>query len=180
MFSYKIEDDLYLKLIELKDAEKIFHLIDQSRDHLRKWLGWVDMTIFEDDYKRIVEQSLVQFAENKSIDTVIIYKDKYVGKAAFNKIDPSIKQVTLAYWLGNEYQGKGIITKVVKSLTDYAIHEMNMNRVEIRVAKENKKSRAVPERLDFVQEGCIRRAEWLYDHYVDHTVYSMLAEDWMK
>jgi len=38
---------------------------------------------------------------------------------------------------------------------------------------ENKKRRSVPERLGFVCEGTIRQAEWLYDHYVDHTVYGM-------
>jgi hypothetical protein len=27
-------------------------------------------------------------------------------------------------------------------------------------------------------KGRIRQSEWLYDHYVDHIVYGMLAEDW--
>jgi ribosomal-protein-serine acetyltransferase len=43
-----------------------------------------------------------------------------------------------------------------------------------------KNSRGIPERLGFVNKGCIRQAEWLYDHYVDHVVYGKLAEEWNK
>ncbi|MBD1382661.1 GNAT family N-acetyltransferase [Bacillus sp. IB182487] len=70
------------------------------------------------------------------------------------------------------------LSRVAKALTDYAFNELHINKVEIRAAVENKNSRGIPERLGFVNEGCIRQAEWLYDHYVDHVVYGMLAEEW--
>jgi ribosomal-protein-serine acetyltransferase len=42
---------------------------------------------------------------------------------------------------------------------------------------ENVKSRAIPERLGFRAEGTVRQAEWLYDRFVDHVVYGLLAGD---
>ena len=30
----------------------------------------------------------------------------------------------------------------------------------------------------FVEAGTMREAEWLYDHFVDNVVYSMLDRDW--
>lgn len=72
------------------------------------------------------------------------------------------------------------MTRVAKALTDYALLELNMNRVEIRVASGNEKSAAIPKRLGFKEEGTIRCAEWLYDHYVDHTIYGILADEWKK
>ena len=70
------------------------------------------------------------------------------------------------------------MTKACKALVTYAFQELNLNRVEIRCAEKNFKSRVIPERLHFVNEGLIREAEWLYTHYVDHVVYGMIARDY--
>jgi RimJ/RimL family protein N-acetyltransferase len=50
-------------------------------------------------------------------------------------------------------------------------------RVEIRAAPENARSRAIPERLGFTQEGTLRQVERVGDRYLDNVVYAMLAED---
>ena len=53
-----------------------------------------------------------------------------------------------------------------------------LNRVEIRAAPENRRSRAIPERLGFTEEGTLRQAERVGERYLDSAVYAMLAEDW--
>lgn len=180
MFAYKIDEDVSLKLVELRDADRVFIITDDSREHLREWLPWVDMTKSVDDTRDFIRSCLKDYAENKSITTFILYKGEIVGTAGYNKIDWSNKIAYIGYWLGKDYQGHGIMTKVARALTDYAFNELKLNRVDIRAAVDNKKSRSIPERLGFVNEGRIRQAEWLYDHYVDHIVYGMLAEDWIK
>jgi L-amino acid N-acyltransferase YncA len=44
---------------------------------------------------------------------------------------------------------------------------------------ENKCSRAIPERLDFREEGTLRQMEKLAKGYVDHVVYSMVKSEWV-
>ncbi|WP_066365206.1 GNAT family N-acetyltransferase [Neobacillus fumarioli] len=179
MFVHKINEDLSLKLIELKDADRLFELTDQSRNYLREWLPWLDNTTKLEDTKEFIKMCLKGFAENKSLTTVILFKGIMVGVAGFNQINWSNKTAHIGYWLGEQYQGKGIMTQVARALTDYAFKELGLHKVEIRAAAGNKKSRSIPERLGFVNEGCIRQAEWLYDHYVDHVVYGMLVEEWI-
>lgn len=178
MFVYKIDEEVSLKLVELKDAERVFELIDNSREYLREWLAWLDKTTRVEDTKEFIEFCLKGYVENKSITTFILFKGEIVGTAGYNKIDWSNKIAYIGYWLDKDYQGNGIMTRVAKALTEYAFNELGLNKVDISAAVENKKSRSIPERLGFVNEGCIRQAEWLYDHYVDHVVYGMLAEDW--
>jgi ribosomal-protein-serine acetyltransferase len=180
MFTYKIDEKISLKLVELRDAEKVFKLTDNSREYLREWLPWLDKTTRVEDTRDFISTSLKNYAKNRSMTTFILYKGEIVGTAGYNEIDWSNKIVNIGYWLGEGYQGHGIMTKVARTLTEYAFSELKLNRVVIRAAVENKKSRAIPERLGFVNEGRIRQNEWLYDHYVDHIVYGMLAEDWNK
>ena len=86
----------------------------------------------------------------------------------------------IGYWLGKEYQGKGLITESCRLLINYAFDEYNLNRVEIRCATGNSKSCAIPERIGLTMEGVIRDGEWLYDHFVDLYLYSMLASRWKE
>ncbi|WP_449536848.1 GNAT family N-acetyltransferase [Ferdinandcohnia sp. Marseille-Q9671] len=178
MFVYQIDEDLALKLVETNDAERIFNLTEGSRPYLREWLPWLDTTTKIEDTKAYIESCKKSYVDQKGLYTAIVYKNEIVGVASYNSIDWSNKIAHIGYWLGQQYQGNGIMTKVAKVLTEYAFETMKLNRVEIRAAVENDKSRAIPERLGFVNEGKIRQSEWLYDHYVDHVVYGMLAEDW--
>ena len=64
------------------------------------------------------------------------------------------------------------------ALVEFAFGVWRLNRIEIRAGTENARSRRVPERLGFVQQGVIRDAERIGDHFVDHVLYGMLARDW--
>lgn len=178
MFYCKLDKDLSLKQIELKDAESIFRLTFNSRDYLREWLPWLDQINTVEDTLTFIENCLKGQEENKSFQTVIILNQEIVGLIGINEINWRNKTAYMGYWLAKEYQGNGIMTKAVKALIDYALKKINLNKVEIRAAVGNQKSRAIPERLGFVNEGCIRQAEWLYDHYVDHIIYGILSDEW--
>ena len=65
-----------------------------------------------------------------------------------------------------------------KAVVDYCFRELELNRIEIRVATENHKSLVIPEKLGFHKEGCLRSAEWLYNKYVDHYVFGLTKDDY--
>lgn len=178
MFYREIDEDLTLILMQLDDAKELFNLTDASRDYLREWLSWVDTTTTVDDSRGFIEHTLQGYKDKKSMSVAIRYKGDLVGTAGFNNLDWTNKITHIGYWLGQGYQGNGIMTRVTQALIDHAFTDLDFNRVEIRAAFENTKSRSIPERLGFKQEGQIRQAEWLYDHYVDHVIYGMLASDW--
>lgn len=180
MFSYKIDEELSLKLVEVRDSERIFELTDASRDYLKEWLPWLDYTKTVEDSRDFIRMSRKNYADNKTLNTAIVYQDEIVGMAGFNELGWVNKTAKIGYWLGQEYQGHGIMTRVAEALTDISFGHFGMNRTEIRVATGNVKSRGIPERLGFTEEGTLRQVEWLYDHYVDHVVYGMLASEWKK
>jgi len=100
------------------------------------------------------------------------------GVISYSAIDWQNRTTELGYWLGEEYQGKGLVTAACRALVEHAFLELGLNRVVISCATENKKSCAIPERLGFRREGVQRQAVWLYDRFVDHVTYAALASDW--
>lgn len=180
MFYYKVDEEIQLKLIMPNDADDMFALIDRSRPYLREWLGWVDGTRTPADTRAFAEQNLVNFAQHKSLHTAIIYNGQFVGQISLNTIDWTKKIAYIGYMLDEGFQGDGIMTRAAKGIIDIAFNEYHLQKVEVHVATDNEKSCNIPERLGFTLEGTLRRAEWLYDHYVDHAVYGLLAEEWLE
>lgn len=178
LFYFTVDDDIQLKILEIKYAEDIYSLVDQDRNYLREWLPWVDSTKSSNDTKVFIQSSLDIFARNDGFQAAIFYKGKIVGCIGLHRIDWNNKKTSIGYWLSSEHQGNGVMTKSCKAIIDYIFWDLQLNRVEIRAAVENRKSRSVPERLGFKEEGIIRKVEWLYDHFVDHVVYGILKEDW--
>ncbi|MCP3029096.1 GNAT family N-acetyltransferase [Halobacillus sp. A5] len=178
MFVHKIDDELSLKLMEMKDADELYELTNTSRNHLRTWLGWVDDNESIKHTKEFIQMGLNKYAAHQGISACILYKGKIAGVIGTHAADWTNRSTSIGYWLGEEFINKGIMTRSVKALTNYLIKDLHLNRIEIRAAESNNSSRAIPERLGFTEEGRLRQVEWLYDHYVDHVVYSILAEDW--
>jgi ribosomal-protein-serine acetyltransferase len=178
MFYFIVDEDIQLRLLEQKYTEQLFLLTDKDRVYLREWLPWVDGTKSPEDTKNFIHHTLKEFANNNGFNTAILYKGKIVGCIGLHGIDWCNRKTSIGYWLSSEYQGKGIMTKSCRAIVNHVFNELQLNRVEIRAAECNKKSRAVPERLGFTQEGIVRSAEWLYDHFVDHVIYGMLRVEW--
>ncbi|MCY0877368.1 MAG: GNAT family protein [Firmicutes bacterium] len=178
MFIYPVNETIQLQLLTLKDADAVFQLTDHSRQYLREWLPWVDSTKSVEDTRRFIQFSLNQFAANNGFQAGVRYQGELVGCLGLHGIDWTHRLTSLGYWLGEPYQGRGIMTAAVRAAVTIAFQEYQLNRVEIRAAVGNRKSRAIAERLGFLAEGCVRQAEWLGDRYVDHIVYGMLREEW--
>ena len=151
-----------------------------SKEYLKEWLGWLDFIKCEEDIAKYlrerVKESVIKH-EGHPTAFIIMSNGKMAGTIDFNDIDKSNKIGRIGYWLGEEYQRKGIMTKALKCLIDYGFKELGLNKIEIKAATDNQKSRALPKRLGFVEEGNLRQAEWLYDHYVDHVIYGLLREE---
>lgn len=178
MFEINVDNDIKIKILEKRHAKADYALINQDRIHLREWLPWVDDIKEVSDVQTFIESSLIQFSSNSGVACGIWYQDEFAGVISLMDTSWSNKSTSIGYWLGSKFEGKGVMTKSCKKMIDYAFNELGLHRVEIQCATENKKSRSIPERLGFCEEGKIRESEFLYDHYVTHVVYGILKREW--
>jgi ribosomal-protein-serine acetyltransferase len=102
------------------------------------------------------------------------------GTLTLFDIKPSHRTAEIGYWLGADFEGKGLMTRGVKALINYAFFEMGLNRLEIRTNINNLKSRAIPERLGFTLEGVLGQEVRLHGKSQDMALYALLQQDWRK
>lgn len=178
MFHIQINDELFIRMLSGRDAKDLFQLTDGSRNYLKQWLPWVDATKEENDSMEFIQHTLKGYEQRISLTAGIFYQNGLVGVIGYNTLDFSNKIGSIGYWLGEQYQNKGIMTTAVRAVISYGFDNLQLNRIEIQCATENKKSQHIPERLGFTKEGCLKQSECLYNRFVDHYLYRMLAEEW--
>lgn len=174
----QVDNNIHIELLVPAFAEHLYALTNKNRAYLKKWLAWLDLVETFEDTQTFIDTVVHQHNHNQATTFAIVYRNELVGIAGFNHYDYQHKWGAIGYWLCASYNGKGVMTKVVEKLLEYGFVENRLNKIEIRCAEENVKSRAIPERLGFTYEATLRQCEWLYDKYVDHAVYSMLASEY--
>ncbi len=177
MFVYKLSDEAELRLLEERHAEELFTLINRNHERLLMWVPWLDNTDSVEHTRDFIKRKLQRLADNNGFVTGIWYKGALAGEIAFDYIDWSNRMTEIGYWLDAEVEGKGLVTKACRVLIAHAFDNLGLNRVQIRCATENLRSRAIPEKLGFTQEGVVRQVERLHDRYVDLVIYGMLAHE---
>ena len=171
MFSRKIDDELQLALPQKGFEKKYFEIIDSQRTYFSKWLPWV-ANYSQDDADSFVSRSLHGYAEGKSLTCSIFYHGEIVGNISFNTINHDLKKVEIGYWLSQDYQGKGIMTRAVKAMLAIAKNELDVELAVIKASEGNLPSRAIPERLGFSFDGIIKNAERVNSKILDHAIYT--------
>lgn len=178
MFPFHVNEWISINLIQPKDRDDLYRLIDENRTHLRKWLLWVDKRQSPEDLDSVISMWLHNYEKNNGFDAGVWFNQKLVGMIGLHYIDWKNKETSIGYFLAESNEGNGVITLSVQTLVDFLFKELKLNRVIIQCAETNLKSRAIPERIGFVNEGIAREAQWLYDHFENIVTYSMLSSDW--
>ena len=172
----------HLKMVPLapSHAEELFALVDLNRDYLRQWMGWLDKTTSVVDTEKYIKECDPQNKAGSGLQFVIKENNKICGVVGFHRIEQMHNTAEIGYWLSQSHTGKGIMNLAVKKLIRIGFEDLNLNKIEVHCAEGNVKSRGVPEHLGFTYEATLRQCEWLYSKYVDHAIYSMLANEYSE
>ena len=167
-----------LRRLEESDADELYRLIEANRPYLARWLPWAETLSFEGsvEFIRTIRR---QEASNDGFQAALVSAGRIVGMAGFHSVNWAHRSTTIGYWLAEAHQGSGLMTRAVRTLVDHAFGVWDLHRVEIHAAVDNRRSRAIPERLGFREEGVRREAELIGGRYHDLAVYAILAQEWV-
>ena len=167
-------DGIEVRFLEPGDAEDVFAVVEANRDRLRPWMPWVDATAGPADTRAFIEGDRA----SDGMDALGIYVEgRYVGGIGMRPDLPH-GDAEIGYWIGAVHERRGLVTRACRALIDRAFGNLGLHRVTIRVAPDNARSRAIPERLGFREEGVMREAGKSALGYHDLVVYGLLDREW--
>jgi ribosomal-protein-serine acetyltransferase len=171
-------DALGIRPLEARDAAELHALIEANRAHLARWMPWAagqDLAGTE----RFIAETEQQRGRGAGFQAALAPDGEILGTVGFPVFDRINRNACIGYWLSEEAQGKGTMTTAVSALLDHAFQVLDLHRVEIHCAPENKRSRRIPERLGFREEALLRETERVGGRYLDSVVYGMLEAEWI-
>jgi len=173
---FEIADQTRLRLLEHRDAAELHALIEANQPYLARWLPWAAAQT-PADTEEFIARTRAQLATNDGFQVAVVSAGEIAGVVGFHCVDWDNRRASIGYWLSEEHQGRGTATAAVRLLTEHALAVWDLERVEIRAAVDNRRSRAIPERLGFREEATMRKVERVGDRHLDCVIYSMVPAD---
>lgn len=178
MFSLQIDENLRLEMPEPRHAEAVNSLVRENLSRLQQWKPWAVDDYSVQNASEWIQRTIDALAKDGSFNALVLLDGEIIGTIGFHDLDTTNKHAAIGYWIDQRHEGKGIVTRCTRALIEYLFSEIGLNRIQINCNLENRRSRAVPERLGFTLEGIQREVEFLNGSFHAWAVYSLLRSEW--
>lgn len=159
-------------------AEEFATHMDRGRDYIGRHVAMPDVVTDADAARRFLEA----YAEKAAADTGRIWgiwlDDTLVGWVLFRAMDFRMETAEAGCWLEPAAVGKGLVTRAVTVIIDWAIEVRGIHRVDWWASTRNIASVAVAKRLGMTREGVAREAYLHRGERYDMEIWSVLAPEW--
>ncbi|MFI9235348.1 GNAT family N-acetyltransferase [Streptomyces sp. NPDC053079] len=179
MFAKSLGDDhAELRPLEPWNAQEYLAHIDRSRDHIGRHIPLPERATDLASARAFLQS----YADKKATDSGSLHgiwaDGTLVGGVLFRSFDAAAGTCEVGCWLEESAVGRGLVTRAIRVLVDWAVDERGIHRVEWQASSANAESIKVAERLGMVREGVLRES---YPHRgvrSDMELWSVLAPQW--
>lgn len=178
MFAMSLGDGARLEPLEPWQAEEFLAHMDRGREHIGRYVGLPDVVADLDSARRYLRT----YAEKAATDTGRLYGIRLdgllVGGVLFRTFDTETGTCEAGCWLEPAATGRGLVTRAVSHIIEWAFRTRGMHRVEWVVSAKNTASVNVAKRLGMSRDGVLREAYPRGGERHDLEVWSVLAHEW--
>lgn len=174
MLIAKLDDDVELRLLELRHASQYYRLVSDNFERLY----WLPAAPTPESTERRLRAGLARFADGAGVDAGIWDHGVLSGFVGLFDVDYAFQSAEIGYWVDKDAEGRGLIARGARAMLKYAFEELGLHRVELRCAASNARSIAVAERLGFRLEGRLVKGDRIGGEWVDFLIYGLLDEEW--
>jgi ribosomal-protein-alanine N-acetyltransferase len=104
-------------------------------------------------------------------------KELLVGGLTLSNIRRRAAQhVTLGYWMGEKYAGRGLMTEAVSLVLPFVFNTLGLHRIHAAFLPNNIASRRVLEKNGFREEGYAENYLQIDGRWADHVMFGLTRE----
>jgi RimJ/RimL family protein N-acetyltransferase len=172
MFEASLGDGVELRPLVPDLAEEFATHMDRAREYI----AMPDVVTDLDAARKFLEAYAAKTAADTGRIWGIWLDGTLVGGVLFRTMDLRMESAEAGCWLEPAGVGRGLVTRAVTAIIDWAVEERGIHRVDWYAATHNAASLAVARRLGMTKEGVLRAA---YVHRGERMeVWSVLAPEW--
>ena len=152
---------LTLRVPTAEDGPAMAELVNANVDHLRPWMPWAQMPRTPEQQRESMARAHDQFLQGEDLMYLMLLDNQLIGSCGIHRIDWQVPVGDIGYWIDRQQAGRGYVTETAQALTELALAPVSQGglgfaRIEIRCDSRNLKSAAVPARLGYEQEACLK------------------------
>ncbi|EEX33544.1 MULTISPECIES: ribosomal protein S5-alanine N-acetyltransferase [Vibrio] len=181
---FEQDGDIILRTAEPTDGQLISDYFIANRAHLKQWeprredaffseSGWTQRLIKLNELHRMGLGYYLIIIDRES--------GEMLGTVSFSNISRfPFHACNLGYSLGENAQGRGVMTRALKMAVNYMFSIQNIHRIMAGYMPRNQRSEAVLNRLGFKQEGFAEDYLLIDGRWEDHNLTSLINPNWKE
>ncbi|RAL24037.1 GNAT family N-acetyltransferase [Thermoflavimicrobium daqui] len=172
--------DIYIRKLQIEDALPLLELRLRNRQFLKAY-----EPITPDSHYTLEEQQKVIHSVARNWDQDLGYgfgvflqpTHQLIGRVNLsNVVRGAWQNCTIGYFLDQQMNGKGYMTKAVQQAIHFAFYEVNLHRVQAAIMPHNVASLRVIEKVGFRKEGYSKYYLKINGKWEDHLIYAITPE----
>lgn len=168
-------DDVLLRPHRPDDAEEIYAAVLESFETLSEWMPWCHPGYSIEETRAWIEHCGIARARGSEFHFVIEdASGAFLGTCGLNQLRAEHQMANLGYWVRKSASGRGVATRAVRRLAEFAFRETELVRLEIVVALANFASLRVAEKSGAIREGIANQRLRLRGRSQDAVVFALI------
>jgi ribosomal-protein-serine acetyltransferase len=177
MFAIDLGDGAELRPLEPWQAPEFLAHMDRARETVDPWIPWAGISTDLESATATLQRYADKAAHDAGRLFGIWLAGTLVGGVMFVHFDAVSGTCEVGCWLEPAAKGRGLVTRSVRLIIDWAIDVRGIHRVEWHCRPDNTASANVARRLGMHLDGLLR-GNYLYQGVrYDTQLWSLIATD---
>ncbi|MGV8885511.1 MAG: GNAT family N-acetyltransferase [Microbacteriaceae bacterium] len=178
MFHREVHDGVTLRPLEVWHAQEFADHLGRAKGHIAPWVGPAFVTSTLEGARATLQRYATTAADDGARIYGLWHEGHVIGGVMFVNFDSAWGICEIGCWLEPDAVGRGLVTRSVEVLIEWAFTQRDMVRVEWKCRTDNDRSIAVARRPHMQSEGVLR-SSWVFDgQRYDKEVFSILRSEW--